>query len=99
VNVFEAFVKKVAHFKVPIIVGITLLKSVGMARYVNKHVEGISIPDSIIDQLMRASDKRQASVEIAGQLIRTLKPFCQGIQIIPIGWENLIPSVLETVGL
>jgi hypothetical protein len=38
-------------------------------------------------------------VEIAGQLIRTLKPLCQGIQIIPIGWENLIPSVLETVGL
>jgi methylenetetrahydrofolate reductase (NADPH) len=99
VNVFEAFVKKVAHFKVPIIVGITLLKSVGMARYVNKHVEGASIPDSIIDQLMKASDKRQASVEIAGHLISALKPFCQGIQIIPIGWENLIPSVLETVGL
>jgi methylenetetrahydrofolate reductase (NADPH) len=99
VNAFEAFVKKVAHFKVPIIVGITLLKSVGMARYVNKHVEGASIPDLIIDQLMRASDKRQASVEIAAHLIKALKPFCQGIQIIPIGWENLIPSVLDTVGL
>jgi len=99
VTLFEAFVKKVAHFKVPIIVGITLLKSVGMARYVNKHVEGASIPDSIIDQLMRASDKRQASVKIAGHLIRTLKPLCQGIQIIPIGWENLIPSVLDTAGL
>jgi 5,10-methylenetetrahydrofolate reductase len=99
VNLFEAFVKKVAHFKVPIIVGITLLKSVGMARYVNKHVEGASIPDSVIDQLMRASDKRQASVEIAGQLMKTLKPLCQGIQIIPIGWENLIPSMLEYAGL
>jgi 5,10-methylenetetrahydrofolate reductase len=99
VSLFEAFVKKVAHFKVPIIVGITLLKSVGMARYVNKHVEGASIPDSIIDQLMRASDKRQASVEIAGNLIKALKPFCQGVQIIPIGWENLIPSALDYVGL
>jgi len=99
VSLFEAFVKKVAHFKVPIIVGITLLKSVGMARYVNKHMEGASIPDSIIDQLMKASDKRQASVEIAGHLIKTLKPLCQGVQIIPIGWENLIPSVLDTVGL
>jgi 5,10-methylenetetrahydrofolate reductase len=98
-NVFEAFVKKVAHFKVPIIVGITLLKSVGMARYVNKHMEGASIPDSIIDQLMKASDKRQASVEIAGQLIKTLKPLCQGVQIIPIGWENLVPAILDQVGL
>jgi 5,10-methylenetetrahydrofolate reductase len=98
-NVFEAFVKKVAHFKVPIIVGITLLKSVGMARYVNKHVEGVSIPDSIIDKLMRASDKREASVEIAGDLIKALKSLCQGIQIIPIGWENLVPTVLDHVGL
>ena len=99
VSLLETFVKKVAHFKVPIIVGITLLKSVGMARYVNKHVEGASIPDSIIDKLMRASDKREASIEVAADLIKALRPLCQGIQIIPIGWENLVPSLLDQVGL
>lgn len=99
VSLFEPFIKKVAHFKVPIIVGITLLKSVGMARYVNKHVEGASIPDSVIDQLMRASDKQRASIEIAGGLIKALKPLCQGVQIIPIGWENQIPALLDYVGL
>jgi len=99
VSLFEAFVKKVAHFKVPIIVGITLLKSVGMARYVNKHVEGASIPDPIIDRLMKASDKQQASIEIAGDLMKSLRPLCQGVQIIPIGWENLIPALLDHVGL
>ncbi|MEW6376862.1 MAG: methylenetetrahydrofolate reductase [Thermodesulfobacteriota bacterium] len=99
VSLFEPFVKKVAHFKVPIIVGITLLKSVGMARYVNKHVEGASIPDSIIEQLMRASDKQEASIKIAGDLIRSLRSLCQGIQIIPIGWEKLVPALLDHVGL
>jgi 5,10-methylenetetrahydrofolate reductase len=99
VSLFEAFVKKVAHFKVPIIVGITLLKSVGMARYVNKHVEGASIPDSIIDQLMKASDKQKASIEIAGALIKELRPLCQGVQIIPIGWEKQIPALLDYAGL
>jgi len=99
VSLFEPFVKKVAHFKVPIIAGITLLKSVGMARYVNKHVEGASIPDSIIDQLMKASDKQKASIEIAGNLIKALKPLCQGVQIIPIGWEKQIPALLDYVGL
>ncbi len=98
-TLLETFVKKAAPFKVPIIVGITLLKSVGMARYINKHLEGAFIPDSIIDQLMKASDKRQASVEIAGHLIRAVRPLCQGIQIIPIGWENLVPSVLDFAGL
>ena len=99
VSLLETFIKKVAHFKVPIVVGITLLKSVGMARYVNKHVEGASIPDSIIDKLMRASDKREASIEIATDLIKALRPLCQGIQIIPIGWENLVPALLDHAGL
>jgi methylenetetrahydrofolate reductase (NADPH) len=99
VSLFEPFVKKVAHFKVPIIPGITLLKSVGMARYVNKHMEGASIPDSIIDQLMKAADKQKASIEIAGNLIKALKPLCQGVQIIPIGWEKQIPALLDYVGL
>jgi 5,10-methylenetetrahydrofolate reductase len=99
VSLFEPFIKKVAHFKVPIIAGVTLLKSVGMARYVNKHVEGASIPDSIIDQLMKASDKQRASIEIAGGLIKELKGLCQGVQIIPLGWEKQIPAVLDYVGL
>ena len=98
-SLFEFFAKKVAHFKVPIIAGITLLKSVGMARYINKHVEGTSIPDSIIDQLMKASDKQKASIEIAGGLIKELKGLCQGVQIIPIGWEKLVPALLDHVGL
>jgi 5,10-methylenetetrahydrofolate reductase len=98
-SLFEPFAKKVAPFKVPVIAGITLLKSVGMARYVNKHVEGASIPDSIIDQLMKASDKKEASIQIAGNLIKQLKPLCQGIQIIPIGWEKQVPPLLDYVGL
>jgi methylenetetrahydrofolate reductase (NADPH) len=99
VSPFETFVKKVSHFKVPIIVSITLLKSVGMARYVNKHVEGASIPDAIIDKLLKTSDKQQASIEIAANLIKELKPLCQGIQIIPIGWEKMVTPLLDYAGV
>lgn len=98
-SILENFIKRVSQFKVPIIVGITLLKSVGMARYMNKHVEGIFIPDSVIDRLMKATDRQRVCVEIAGDLIKEIKPFCQGIQLIPIGWERLIPLVLDYAGL
>jgi len=98
-SLLELFVERVAHLKVPILVAITLLKSVGMARYVNKHVEGASIPDSIIDQLMKAPDKQETSVKIAGDLIRAMRPRCQGILIVPIGWERLLPSLLNHAGL
>jgi 5,10-methylenetetrahydrofolate reductase len=95
VSLFESFAKKAAHFKVPIIAGVTLLKSAGMARYINKNMEGASIPEPVIDRLMKASNKQQASIEIAKETVHQLRPLCQGIQIIPIGWEQLIPAVLE----
>jgi len=98
-GLLENFIKKVSHFKVPIIAGITILKSVGMARYMNKHVEGTYIPDSIIDRLMKAPDKQKESVEITSELIKEIKPLIQGVQIIPIGWENLVPHILDQVGL
>jgi 5,10-methylenetetrahydrofolate reductase len=98
-GLFETFIKKAAPLKVPVIAAVTLLKSVGMARYINQHVEGASIPEADIDKLMKAPDKREASVEIASETIRRLKPACQGVQVIPIGWEQLIPTVLERAGL
>jgi methylenetetrahydrofolate reductase (NADPH) len=99
VSLFERFSKKVAPFKIPVIAGITLLKSVGMARYINKHVEGASIPETAMEKLTKASNKQEASIEIAKEMILQLKPLCQGIQIIPIGWEPLIPAVLDQAGL
>ncbi len=99
IGLFETFIKKAAPFNVPVLAGITLLKSVGMARYINKHVEGASIPEEIIDRLMKASDKQKASIEIAGDLIRALRPLCQGIQIIPLGWEHLVTPLLDQIGL
>ncbi len=99
VKLFENFIKKIAAHKVPVIATVTLLKSAGMARYFNTHVKGAAIPDAIIEKLMKASDKREASAEISGDLIRQLKPLSQGIQIVPIGWENLVPKLLDDVGL
>lgn len=98
-GLLENFMKKAAPFKIPVIVGITLLKSVGMARYISKHVEGAIIPEAILDRLLKASDKQQACIDIAADLIRAVKPFCQGVQIIPLGWEHLLPALLDRVGL
>ncbi len=95
VTLFETLMEKVAYLKVPVIAGVTLLKSVGMARYINKNVEGASIPETVIDRLMKAPNKQQASVEIAKETVRQLRLLCRGIQIIPIGWEQLIPAVLD----
>ena len=96
---FENFVSKSKHVKVPIMAGIVLLKSAGMARYMNKHVAGITVPESLIAEIDSSKDKAATSIEIASRLIKQLKPMCRGIHIMSIGWDKIVPRVLEASGL
>ncbi len=99
VGSFEGFVNATKHLKVPVIAGIVLLKSAGMARFMNKNVAGISVPDHCIEQMEKTKDTCAQSIEIAAGLIRALQPLCRGIHIMPIGWDHLVPDVLEASGL
>ena len=92
---FEAFMQKARTFGIPIIAGLMVLKSAGMARYINKHVEGVYIPEEIIMRLMKAPDKIIASIEIASEMIRVIKKLCKGVNIISIGWEDKVPAILD----
>jgi 5,10-methylenetetrahydrofolate reductase len=99
IKIFENFLGKIKHLKVPILAGIVLLKSAGMAKYMNKNVAGVFVPDNLIKEMEETKDKVAKSVEIAARLIKELKPICQGIHIMPIGWDTKVPQVLEAAGL
>jgi len=96
---FESFMNKVRHFDVPVLVGLILLKSAGMARFMNKNIAGVHVPESLIEEMDKAENKRQKSIEIAARLIKDLKHLCHGVHIMPIGWEKQVPAVLEAAGL
>ncbi|MFH1442278.1 MAG: methylenetetrahydrofolate reductase [Candidatus Omnitrophota bacterium] len=98
-KVFENFLKQVKHLKTTILAGIVLLKSEKMARYMNEHVAGIFVPDDIIKEMEAAEDKQAKSVQIAGRLIKELKSMAGGIHIMPIGWDRVVPLVLDESGL
>jgi 5,10-methylenetetrahydrofolate reductase len=91
--------QKARTFGVPVIAGLMLLKSAGMARYINKHIEGVMVPEGTIEQLMKAPDKIAASVDIAVDLIKGARALCQGVSIIAMGWEDTIPRLLDAAGL
>lgn len=95
IKVFENFMTKVRHLKTTVMAGIVLLKSAGMAKYMNKNVAGVCVPDDLIKEMEQAKDKREQSVEIASRLIKQLKPMCNGIHIMPIGWDAAVPKVLD----
>ncbi len=99
IKVFENFLSKIRHLKTAILGGIVLLKSAGMARYMNKNVAGVFVPDNLIKEMEETKDKVSKSVEIASRLIKELRPMCQGIHIMPIGWDKKVPLVLDAAGL
>ena len=86
-----------------ILAGIVLLTSARMAKYMAENVPGIFVPPSLIEELAGAP-KGQAlakGIEIAGRMIRTLREekICDGVHIMAIGREEVVPQILQEGGL
>ncbi len=96
---FEKFMEQVRYLNVPVMLGVVMLKSVGMARFMNKYVAGIHVPDNLIEEMEKTENKADKSIEIAARLIKEMKPMCQGVHIMAIGWEKKVPAVIDAAGL
>jgi len=96
---FEVFMKEAKKFGVPVLVGIVLIRSAAMARFMNKNVAGIHVPDELIDEMDKAEDKAKKGIEIAARLIKQMKDMCQGTHIMAIGLESRVPAIIEAAGL
>jgi len=99
VDIFTKFMKRVEGFGVPILAGVIPLKSVGMARFMNKNVSGVFVPEELIDKMSKAEDKAATGMDIAANLIMELKHTCQGVHLMAIGWEKRVPAILDAAGL
>ena len=88
-----------AFEKVKIIAGIIPLKSEKNARFLNKNIAGIRIPDNIINRMRDARNPEACGMEIAAELIKELRGKCDGIHIMPIGAHENTREILEMAGL
>ncbi len=94
----KELLEKSKAFGKPVLVTIMLLKSVGMARYLNE-VPGISkVPPSVIEKMTKAPVKAKAGLDIAQEFIKELEGLADGVVIDPIGWELKVPELLERIG-
>jgi 5,10-methylenetetrahydrofolate reductase len=93
----HAFHDAVSHLDVKIIAGVLLIKSAGMARYVNANIPGLNVPPGIIAELENAPSPITKGVEIARRLVSEIRPFCHGIHVMVMGREELIPDIIEEV--
>lgn len=100
---FAKFMKYARQFPVKILAGIVLLTSARMAKYMNDNVPGIFVPENLIDELAAApkGEALKKGIEIAGRMIATLKKesICDGVHVMAIGREELVPEILTTAGI
>jgi methylenetetrahydrofolate reductase (NADPH) len=89
------FRKRVEDKKAKIIPTVMLLKSVGMARYIDRHMENVSVPDNIIARIQRAPDKIRECIQIASELLAAIRDAgYHGVHIATIGWEDKLPNIV-----
>ena len=93
---FQQFIKRVDTTKTAVIPTILLLKSAGMARYIDRNMKNISIPSEMIRDIQKAPDKQRKCIDIAAELINSLKDMgIAGVMISTVGWEDKLPQVLD----
>ena len=93
------FMQYAAQYDVKILAGIIVLASAGMARYMNKSVPGITVPQAIIDELAAAEKGKglQTGIQIAVRFIKTIKEekLSHGVHVMAVGNEKVVPEILE----
>jgi methylenetetrahydrofolate reductase (NADPH) len=96
----QQFVKRIDSNRIAVIPTVLLLKSAGMARYIDRNIKGISIPQELIANIQKAPDKREECIRISGDLVTQIKEMgMAGVLISAAGWEDKIPQILDRAKL
>jgi methylenetetrahydrofolate reductase (NADPH) len=83
----------------PILAGIFLLKSAKNAEFINRNVPGVTVPEEIIGRLAAAADPLREGVKIAAEQVRLARDLCQGVHLMAIKREDLMPQILDLAGI
>ena len=95
-EILDKFMTQIAaQYQKPVLAGIFLLKSAKNADFINRYVPGVNIPQATIDRLANSSHPLQTGIEIAAEQVRIAKTMCQGVHMMAVRREDLIPQILD----
>jgi methylenetetrahydrofolate reductase (NADPH) len=83
----------------PVLAGIFLLKSAKNAQFINRNVPGVQIPQSLIDRLEQSSNPLEEGMAIAAEQVKLAQHLCQGVHLMAVRREDLIPQILDRAGI
>ena len=81
-----------------IIPSILLLKSVGMARYIDMNIQNISLPAELITRLKKSPDKAAEGMKIAAEGVQAARERGFGGALLStMGWEHRLPEIIHHI--
>ncbi len=99
-KILEKFCKEVSEpLELPVLAGVFLLKSAKNAQFIQKVVPGASIPESILNRLEKAENPGLEGIAIAADQVKAFLGISQGVHIMAIKAEKLIPSILNQANI
>jgi methylenetetrahydrofolate reductase (NADPH) len=99
-DILAKFMDKIAaNYQKPVLAGIFLLKSAKNAQFINKNVPGVDIPQDIIDRLAQAQEPLLEGIKIAAEQVKLASQLCQGVHLMAVKREDLIPQILDLAGI
>ena len=87
--------------QVHILAGVIPVKSAGMARYMRDYVSGVTVPDEVVTRMEQAADAKDQGLKICFEIIEQIMdiPEVHGVHIMAVGWEDMVPIIVEKAGL
>lgn len=80
----------------PVVAGVKPLFNSRNAEFLHHEVPGIDIPDVYRERMRTAVDPQQEGVQIAQEILRALRPYVQGVYMMPaFGRFDLVADVLD----
>ena len=102
---FEAFMdlarKRGLHQQAYIMAGVMPIKSAKVAKYMQKNVSGMLVPDGIVERMSKAEDQPAEGVKLCIEQIKHLRtiPGVRGVHIMAVAWEEIVPEIVKGAGL
>src|SRR6476660_2414277 len=100
-GLLENFLRRIEHFKIPVVAGIWPLVSVRNAEFMKNELR-VSVPDSILERMAGAKTPeaaREEGIVIAREMLVAVRGMVQGAQIsAPLGRYASAVDVLEALG-
>jgi methylenetetrahydrofolate reductase (NADPH) len=89
------------HERAYIMAGVMPVKSAKVAGYMQKYVSGMIVPDEMVQRLKKAEDQAAEAVEICVEQIKHIMNIkgVKGVHIMAVGWEEIVPTIVEKCGL